>query len=82
MAELPALGEALYALTQKRLEQSTLQQAMSRIGFSIDPYEETFRKMSEWSLELGYSRRKPDLSKLIDATILERVKLGQAGGGA
>ena len=85
LGELTKLGEALYALTQKRLDRSTLEQAISRIGFTEQPHVETFNKFSEWSLDLGFAKSKPDLKRLIDTSILDRVKSPPAesarGGG-
>jgi NitT/TauT family transport system substrate-binding protein len=82
--ELDQLGEALYVLTQKRLERSTLEQAMSRIGFTDQPHRETFNKFGEWAMDLGFAKAKPDVNRLIDTSILERARLNPAlpGRGA
>lgn len=70
---LPQLEEAMQSLTGKKLSHPVMQQAIGRIRFTNEPMSETFRTMAQWSFDLGFSRNKPDLSKMIDTRILDRI---------
>jgi NitT/TauT family transport system substrate-binding protein len=53
---LPALGDALYGLTQKKLPTDVFQAAFKRVVFTDDPLPATFTEMGNWTAELGFSR--------------------------
>ena len=76
----PQLDNALFALTNKRFPKGVLPIALARVKFTDDPGEQTFRTLGQWSYELGFDKRKPDLTGLFDTTILR--KLQQQGGSA
>ena len=63
----------MFDLTGKRLASSVLGNAMSRISFTNDPMQETFAAISRWSLDLGFSKAKPDLAKLVDTQLLHQA---------
>ena len=65
--------QAMFDLTGKRLASSVLGNAMSRISFTNDPMQETFAAISRWSLDLGFSKAKPDLAKLVDTQLLHQA---------
>jgi NitT/TauT family transport system substrate-binding protein len=76
--QLAPLGDALFALTGKRLPESVLAASLHRIQFTDDPKEDTFRSYSAWSRELALGARPGaesalDTKVLIDRTVLERV---------
>jgi NitT/TauT family transport system substrate-binding protein len=63
-AQVPALGAALFALTQKKLPDGVLATAIGRIGFddALDP--PTFSAYAAWTHDLGFDRRRTDTSDL------------------
>ncbi len=70
---LPALGEALFAATGKRLPPKVLARAIAHVEFTDDPLEESLRTMAAWSHDVGLSRVAADTSSLVDTTLLRRV---------
>lgn len=60
-----ALGDAIFALTTKRLPAEVISQALSRVEFTNDPMPETLQKMAEWSAELGFSKGSTSIEGLI-----------------
>lgn len=70
------LGDALLALTGKRLPAGVSEQALRRVAFTDEPMPETFERMGRWSYELGFLRRVPRLDRLFDRTVLDRVRQG------
>jgi NitT/TauT family transport system substrate-binding protein len=75
----PQLDDALFALTNKRFPKGVLPKAITRVKFTDDPGEQTFRTLGQWSYDLEFDKNKPDLTGLFDTTILR--KLQQQGGG-
>jgi NitT/TauT family transport system substrate-binding protein len=70
---VPALGDALFAATGKRLSPGILERAITRVEFTDDPLEETLRTMARWSNEVGLSRAVADPTNLVDLTLLGKV---------
>lgn len=71
------LGDALYAINQKRLPDGVLPAAMKNVQFTLDPLEETFQTMGQWAYDLGFTRNPVDLKGLIDIRLLQEMQ-GQA----
>jgi NitT/TauT family transport system substrate-binding protein len=71
---VPQLGEALFALTSKKLPAGVLPAAIKRVKFSDEPIEGTFQTYAQWSYDLGLSRQEPKIEGLIDRSVLERMK--------
>lgn len=63
---LGQLKPALYALTRKSLPAGVLEQAIERVRFTDDPASESIEQMALWSYELSFTKRRPELSDLID----------------
>lgn len=72
-AHLPALGDALFAATGKRLPQGVLAKAVANVEYVDDPLEETLVTMAGWSHEVGFSRVVADRKNLVDTTLLRKV---------
>jgi NitT/TauT family transport system substrate-binding protein len=66
-----ALAQALHKATGKRLADGILRRAMTRVTFTDDPYEDSLSTMSQWARDLGFARRQPDLSGLVDTSVLD-----------
>ena len=69
----PALGEALFTATGKRLPAGMLARAIVHLEFTDDPLEDTLRTMARWSFEVGLSRAVADPTDLVDTTLLRKV---------
>src|SRR5579871_5394763 len=68
------LDDALFALTNKRFPNHILPEALSRVKFVDDPGEQTFRTLGQWTYDLGFDRRKPNLTGRFDTTILRKLQ--------
>ena len=55
-AQLPAIGEALYNLTHKKLPSDVMREAFRRVRFTDDPLPKTFTEMGTWAADLGFSK--------------------------
>jgi NitT/TauT family transport system substrate-binding protein len=75
---IPQIDAALFALTNKKLPVGVLPAALKRVKFSDDPLQETFNSYGQWSFELGFSPQKPDLTGLIDTSILAKLEQQEA----
>ena len=71
---IPQLDAALYALTGKKLPQGVLPAAIRRVKFTDEPLQETFDGYGAWSYELGVIQQKPDLTGLVDTSILKKLQ--------
>ena len=71
---VPALGEALKALTGKSLPPGVLDKAIGNVTFTDDPLEQTLATMAQWSHELGFAKEQTKLDGLVDLTILKKVQ--------
>jgi NitT/TauT family transport system substrate-binding protein len=69
----PALGDALFALTGKRLEGSIVKAALGRVKFTDDPNASTLRAFASWTHDLGFERETVDLTNLVDTTIMNKA---------
>jgi NitT/TauT family transport system substrate-binding protein len=68
------LGEALFALTNKRLPAGILPSALARVRFTDEASKEIFSAMGQWSYELGFAPQPPDLTGLFATTILAKLQ--------
>jgi NitT/TauT family transport system substrate-binding protein len=68
------LGDALFALSGKRLPPGVLDASLENVQFTVDPLEETFLTMGQWAYDVGYAKAPPKLDGLIDTTLLQQVK--------
>jgi NitT/TauT family transport system substrate-binding protein len=71
---LPQLEAALYALTTRKLPAGILPAALARTQFSDEPLNQTFQTLGDWSFDLGFIQQKPDLSGLVETTILRKLQ--------
>jgi NitT/TauT family transport system substrate-binding protein len=72
------LESALYSLTTKKLPPGVLGAAMKRTRFTDEPLPATFKSLADWSFELGLVQQVPDLTGLIDTTILKKLEAADA----
>ena len=79
-AHVSELSDALRGLTGKRLDASILGPALHRVTFTDDPLEDSLRTFAQWTRDLGFDRGSPDVSRLVDRTLL--TKLVAAGARA
>jgi NitT/TauT family transport system substrate-binding protein len=71
------LGDALFALTGKRLAPGILPAALRRVRFVDDPGIETLRTYQAWKRDLGFDRGPAvELAGLVDPTELQRASAG------
>ena len=71
---LPRLGDALNALTGKGLPPEVFATAFARTRFTDEPLESTLAAMAAWSYDLGFAKERPDLTGLVDTTILRELE--------
>ena len=67
------LGDALYALSGKKLPAGVLGESLKNVEFTNDPLPETFATINRWAFELGFARRVAPLDGLIDTTLLQSL---------
>ena len=83
---VPRLGDALFALTKKRLPPGVLESSLSHTEFTTDPLEHTFTTFAVWSYDLGFAKQPIDVKGLIDTTVLQSLPApagaAPAAGGA
>ncbi len=73
------LGDALFAITGKRLAPGILPAALRRVLFVDDPGLDTLRTFQSWKRDLGLDRGAPvDVASLVDTTALGKVSAGAA----
>jgi NitT/TauT family transport system substrate-binding protein len=70
---IPALGDALFTLTGKRLAPGILPAAIGRVRFVDDPDTSTLQTFAAWRRDLGFERNMVDLNALVDSTALQRL---------
>jgi NitT/TauT family transport system substrate-binding protein len=70
-AYVAPLGDALFALTGKRLPPAVLPRALGRVRFLDDPGAATLETYARWRFELGFEQAAADLSDLVDPRALE-----------
>ena len=71
------LGDALAALTGKKLPAGVVEQALLRVKFTDEPLENTLTAMAQWSYDLHVINQPPKLDGLVDTTILKQVQQGK-----
>ena len=76
---LPALEAALFKLTNKKLPDGVLADAITRVQFTEDPLPDTLAKMAAWSHEIGFLKDQPKLDGLVDTALLNELR-GLQGG--
>ncbi len=69
----PLLGDALYALTGKRIGESILTPALGRVKFTNDPNASTLKAFATFSHDLGFEREPVALNNLVDTRILDQM---------
>jgi NitT/TauT family transport system substrate-binding protein len=69
----PPLGDALFALTGKRLDPAVIRDAMGHVKFTSDPNARTLKTFAAWTHDLGFERDVVDLNNLVDTTILDKT---------
>ncbi|MEO6437061.1 MAG: ABC transporter substrate-binding protein, partial [Tepidisphaeraceae bacterium] len=72
-AYIAQLGEALFAINQKKLPEGVLPAALKNVEFRLDPLDETFQIMAQWARDLGFPS-PAKLDGLVDTTILQQVR--------
>ncbi|MFH1781943.1 MAG: aliphatic sulfonate ABC transporter substrate-binding protein [Patescibacteria group bacterium] len=61
-------------LTTKKLDESVLQDAWTRLDITVDPVEESVYTFADYAFEEGFlGATEPDLSNLYDLTILDEI---------
>ena len=70
---VPELAEAIENLTGKKMPQSLLMDALSRVTFLDDPLEATLKTMAQWAYDLNYLREPVNLEGLIDLGLLRSL---------
>ena len=73
-AHLPQLGTALLALTGKKLPPGVLDSAITRVTFTDDPLEGTFKTMGQWTYDLGFEQQPARLGTLFDLNVLKELQ--------
>jgi NitT/TauT family transport system substrate-binding protein len=74
LTHAPALGDALFALTGKRLPAAVVSAALGRVAFTDDPHEDTMRTYAAWSHDLGFEPAAVDVHGLVDGTIAAKLE--------
>jgi NitT/TauT family transport system substrate-binding protein len=74
----PALGDALAALTGKRLPLGVLPVAMKRVKFTTSLEPATFERYAKWSWELGFERKPIAIADLLDDKVTKEVHASRA----
>jgi hypothetical protein len=73
-AQVEPLGNALFALSGKKLPPGVLAQSLKNVEFTIDPLDETFQVMGQWAYDLGFAPTPAKLEGLIETKLLEQVR--------
>jgi NitT/TauT family transport system substrate-binding protein len=72
------LGDALFALSNKRLPPSVLPESLKHVEFTLDPLADTFATMNQWSTDLGFSKGSVPLDGLINTSVLQSAAASPA----
>lgn len=70
---LPQLAAALNQLTGKSLSALVFGDAITRTEFVNEPIPDSLEVFARWTFDLGFVRNPPDLTGLVDTTILNKV---------
>jgi len=68
------LNRAMTKETGKPMSEAIIRAALSRTRFTDQPLEQTFRTFAEWSANVGNAAQAPDMSHLIDTTLLNSLR--------
>lgn len=68
------LGDALFALTGKRMGEGIIGPALRRVKFTDDAHDETFRTFASWSHDLGFESERLDVNGLINQSVLATLR--------
>ncbi|HLX60462.1 MAG TPA: aliphatic sulfonate ABC transporter substrate-binding protein [Planctomycetota bacterium] len=68
------VNEQLNKELGKPLSSEVLKDAFARVKFTTDPLPSTIERMAQWNVDLGFLRTKPDLSGLVDLSILKKLQ--------
>jgi NitT/TauT family transport system substrate-binding protein len=75
---VPELAAALEKLTSKKLSESIIADAISRVRFTDEPLPESISTFAQWAYDLHLAKGVPDVKALVDASILEGLKAADA----
>ncbi len=73
-AAAPIINTELKRIQGKAMDPDVLKEALSRVAFDTDPLPEAIDKLAGWYVELGIIKRKPDLARFVDASILNKLR--------
>lgn len=73
-AYAPQLAQAIFQLTHKPLPAAVVLSSLKRTTFTTDPLPDTIHSMAQWSVDLGFVKRVPNLDALTDTTILKSLQ--------
>jgi NitT/TauT family transport system substrate-binding protein len=77
---ITAFNGALKKIMGKTIPDDEIRDALTRLEFTFDPFEESLFKIADNAYELGYlgdGRSKSDLSNIFDLTILNDILVGR-----
>jgi NitT/TauT family transport system substrate-binding protein len=81
--QLAELSAGLFALTNKKLPEGVLPQAIIRVKFTDDPLPESIQTMAQWAYDLGFAKQTPKLESLVEPAFAGAQGAFPAGvGGA
>jgi NitT/TauT family transport system substrate-binding protein len=71
---VPTLAAALEKLTGKKLPEELIASAISRVRFTDEPLPQSIRTFAQWAVDLGMARGVPDVSAMVDTSMLEQLR--------
>jgi NitT/TauT family transport system substrate-binding protein len=81
-AHASALNAELKVLTGQELKPEVITRALHRLDFTALPNAQALKAMAEVMMEAGYAKTMPDLSGLIDTSLLGTTEASTAGAGS
>lgn len=81
-AHVPALAAAMEKLTSKKLSEAIIASAISRVTFTTEPLADSLKTFAQWAFDLKQARVVPDLSTLVDTSLLSKVLSSQPAGSS
>jgi NitT/TauT family transport system substrate-binding protein len=73
----PIINEELKKLQGKPMAPEILKEALARVEFTAEPSQACIDKNAEWTFALGFIKEKPDVSGILDLSILKKVQSGK-----
>lgn len=67
------INSELKRITTKGLPEEVLNEAFGRVEFTYEPFAESVEAFANYAYELGFLRKKPDLSNLYSLDLLNKV---------